>query len=152
MKKRIATAGSTVLLHCLLASCGHTADSGGLNLREAVLPNGQKIQCEVMIRSEDMARGMMFRDSLEADRGMLFHHAAAGQYPYWMFQCKIALDIIWMDQNKRIVEMSPNTPPCTGAAETCPSYGGHAVARTVLEMQAGSIARHGLKVGDRIEF
>ncbi len=145
-------AASTAFIICLLVSCGSGSTTDALNLHEVVLPDGTKIQSEVMIRSEDMERGMMFRDSLEPDRGMLFYHAASGQYPYWMFQCKIALDIIWINEEKRIVEMSPNTPPCRGAAATCPAYGGKAMARTVLELQAGSIARHGLKVGDRIQF
>ena len=53
---------------------------------------------------------------------MLFIHDRPGRYPYWMYHCKIGLDIIWMDPNHRIVEMSADTPPCKGLAKSCPSY------------------------------
>src|ERR671936_2755034 len=68
--------------------------------REVTLPNGTKIRAEVMIHPTDMMRGMMFRDSLAPDRGMLFIHEQPGKYSYWMHQVKIPLDIIWMDSNR----------------------------------------------------
>ncbi len=148
----------TAFLFCLftlaLVSCGERAtqprDYGARVVR---LPNGQEIRCEVMTHPTDMARGMMFRDSLDPDRGMLFVHAKPGNYPYWMFQVKIPLDIIWMDSNRRIVEMSLNTPPCEkGPASACPNYGGKERAQFVLELAAGVAAKHRLKLGDVLEF
>ena len=98
-------------------------------------------------------RGMMFRDSLAEDRGMLFFHGGSGRYAYWMYQTRIPLDIVWLDNNQRIVEMSPNTPPCPSkSAKECPSYGGNADATVVLEAAAGSIEKHGLQVGQRLRF
>jgi hypothetical protein len=146
--------GKLVLIAALLLlGCGgKTTTMEQLALREATLPDGTKILCEVMIRQEDMARGMMFRDWVADDRGMLFLHAASGTYPYWMFQCKIALDIIWMDESKRIVEISADTPPCTGVAETCPNYGGKVASRYVLELAGGSAWKHNLKLGEAISF
>jgi len=122
------------------------------NTRLVILPNGHRVRAEVMARPEDMRRGMMFRDSLAADRGMLFVHGSPGNYPYWMYQVRIPLDIIWLDTNRRIVEMSPHTPPCKTRASECPSYGGTARAITVLELAAGSIEKHGLKLGDALNF
>jgi hypothetical protein len=69
-----------------------------------------------------------------------------------MYHCKIGLDIVWMDQNHRIVEMSPNTPPCKGKASTCPSYGGHANAVYVIELPVGSIKRDNLQNGQVVNF
>jgi uncharacterized membrane protein (UPF0127 family) len=139
-----------------LASCGTGAAGRGgrnaLNTREVVLPDGSRIQCEVMIRPEDMARGMMYRDTLAPDRGMLFIHSQPGRYPYWMHNVKVPLDIIWLDAQRRIVEMSPHTPPCQAAADQCPNYGGNKESITVLEMAAGSIQRHGLALGNQLRF
>jgi uncharacterized membrane protein (UPF0127 family) len=120
--------------------------------RVVTLPDGQRIRAEVMMRPEDMMRGMMFRDSLAPNRGMLFIHDRPGEYTYWMYQVRIPLDIIWMDKNRRIVEMSPNTPPCKTKASQCPSYGGHKEAMMVLELAAGSIEKHHLRVGDVLDF
>lgn len=122
------------------------------NTRLVTLPGGQRIRVEVMIHPTDLMRGMMFRDSLAADRGMLFIHAEPGPYTYWMYQVKIPLDIIWMDSSRTILEISANTPPCTTPASQCPRYGGNPRTRYVLELAGGMAAKYGLKVGDTLSF
>jgi len=124
-----------------------------LSAREVRLPNGKTIYAEVMMRPADMLRGMLFRDSLPADHGMIFVHGAPGKYPYWMHNVKIPLDIIWMDAQRRVVELSENTPPCKEkSALACPNYGGKENAQFVLEMNGGAAAKNGIIVGSRIEF
>ena len=83
---------------------------------------------------------------------MLFIHDHPGEYGYWMYHCKIGLDIVWIDDSRRIVEMSPNTPPCKGKAHTCPSYGGHATSIYVLELPVGAIKAHNLQTGQTVNF
>ncbi len=100
----------------------------------------------------EMQKGMMFRDSLALDRGMLFIHESPGRYPYWMYQVRIPLDIIWMDSTHRIVEISADTPPCKTKASLCGNYGGHEVAQFVLELAGGEARRQGLAVGQTLEF
>jgi uncharacterized protein len=142
-----------LLLVLILASCGaRRSAEEQLNNRMVTLPGGQRIEAEVMVRPEDMARGMMFRDSLAPDHGMLFVHTQPGYYRYWMFQVRIPLDIIWMDTDHRVAEISANTPPCTTTRDLCPTYGGHARAQFALELAGGMAAKYGLKEGDRIDF
>lgn len=137
----------------LLAGCGEESRTGTALAAQAVtLPGGQRIEVEVVYKQEDMAQGMMFRDHLAPDRGMLFLHAQPGEYSYWMYNCKIPLDIIWMDERRRITEISANTPPCAGPASTCPHYGGNVPSQFVLELAAGMAAEYGLKPGDEIRF
>jgi len=101
----------------------------------------------------DVMRGMMFLDSLEQNRGKMFVHASEANFPYFMYQTKIPLDIIWISRRRRIVEISVNTPPCPSkSASACPSYGGHQRALFVLEVNAGIAAKNGLKVGDAVDF
>jgi len=123
------------------------------NTRLVQLPDGFEVRCEVMVDPRDMARGMMFRESLAENRGMLFLHGDSGRYTYWMYNVVIPLDIIWMDRNHRIVEMSPNTPPCGETiADRCPVYGGNSDSMVVLEMAAGSIEKHDLRLGQRLQL
>lgn len=138
----------------LLCACGpKPADVEDLNTTEVTFPNGKSVVAETMLRDIDQMRGMMFRDSLAKDRGMLFIHRAEENVPYWMYQVRIPLDIIWMDHDRRIVEISANTPACTSkASRDCPSYGGHQKARYVLELAGGGAALYGLKVGDTLSF
>ncbi len=117
-----------------------------------MLPGGQKIRVEVMTSPTDMGRGMMFRDSLAPDRGMLFIHSSPGNYKYWMYQVRIPLDIVWLDQFRRVVEISANTPPCKTRASECPNYGGNARAQFVLELGGGMAEKYNLKPGDTIDF
>lgn len=146
---------STVLplLALLLSGCGEKQTSlDYIDTRRVTFPGGQEILAQVMMRPEDMMRGMMFRDSLAPDRGMLFIHGSPGNYPYYMYQVRIPLDIIWMDANKTIVEISPRTPPCTTNASACPKYGGKETALAVLELAGGMAEKYNLRVGQRIDF
>lgn len=117
-----------------------------------MLPDGSTVHVELAKTEAERNFGLMERTSLPQGRGMLFIHEQPGRYGYWMYDCKIGLDIIWMDQNHRIVEMSPNTPPCKGKSNTCPSYGGHETSIYVLELPVGSIKAHQLAVGQTVNF
>jgi len=147
---------SLVLLALSLVACGGnsaTSSMDDLTLREVVLPRGQKIKAEVMIKQQDMMRGMMFRDSLPPDRGMLFIHGSPGSYRYWMYQVRVPLDILWMNRLHQVVEISPNTPPCQEkSAQQCPNYGGAQPSIFVLELAGGMAEKYGIQIGSRIEF
>ena len=121
-------------------------------MRTVKLPNGQEIRSEVEIDQIDMQKGMMFRDSLARGHGMLFIHDKPGLYPYWMYQVRIPLDMLWMESSRRIVEISADTPPCKTKASQCPTYGGHQQAQFVLELGGGEAQRLGLHVGDTLDF
>jgi uncharacterized membrane protein (UPF0127 family) len=139
------------LCGALLAGCSkkEAAEAGLTVVR---LPGGQEIRAEVMTAPADLMRGMMFRESLAPDRGMLFVHTQPGRYPYWMYQCLIPLDIIWMDASKRIVEISAETPPCKAEAASCPTYGGNHDAQFVLELAGGMARKYGLQPGMAVAF
>jgi uncharacterized membrane protein (UPF0127 family) len=117
-----------------------------------MLPDGSTVHVELAKTEAERNFGLMERTSLPQGRGMLFVHDQPGRYAYWMYDCKIGLDIIWMDQAHRIVEMSPDTPPCKGKSDTCPNYGGHETSVYVLELPVGSIKAHQLAVGQTVNF
>src|ERR1700727_116489 len=76
-----------------------------------MLPDGSTVHVELATTSAEQAYGLMGRTSLPEGRGMLFIEVP-GKHAYWMYHCKIGLDIVWMDDQHKIVEMSPDTPPC----------------------------------------
>jgi uncharacterized membrane protein (UPF0127 family) len=140
-----------LLLFC--AGCGpDTTGVEELRLRKVTLPDGQQIRAEVMIKNDEMARGMMYRDSLPKGRGMLFIHTKSAPYRYWMHDVKFPLDIIFMDEARKIVEISADTPPCTSDPKECPVYGGHHDEQFVLELGAGEARRLGLQTGQSLTF
>jgi uncharacterized membrane protein (UPF0127 family) len=141
-----------LLILVLLTSCRSGAPTAQEDFdgTDVTLPNGKKILAESARTETMMMRGMMFRDSLAEDRGMLFTHGEPGNFSYWMFQVKIPLDILWLGPNKRIVEIVENAAPCP--AKPCPGYGGKERALYVLELAGGSAKRNNLRVGDSLRF
>jgi uncharacterized protein len=117
-----------------------------------MLPDGSTVHVELATTNAEREYGLMGRMSLPQGRGMLFVHDQPGRYSYWMYHCKIGLDIVWMDDGHRIVDMSADTPPCKGLAKTCPAYGGHETSLYVLELPVGSIKAHHLAVGQVVNF
>ena len=149
------SASKVVILAAALfaAGCGTSNITDELNLTQVTFPNGVKINAETMRRELELMRGLMFRESLPPNRGMLFIHPAEDTYRYWMYQTKIPLDLIWMDRDRHIVEMSLDTPPCTsGSAKDCPNFGGKFKSKYVLEVNAGIARKNALKTGDTLDF
>jgi uncharacterized membrane protein (UPF0127 family) len=141
------------VLLLLMAGCSGGNITYDVNITVVTFPNGTKITAETMRRDWELLRRMMYRESLAQDRGMLFVHPEENIFHYWMYQTKIPLDIIWMDHDRRIVEMSLNTPPCLSAsASECTNYGGNFKSIFVLEVNAGVAEKNNVKVGDRLTF
>ncbi|HEX4309396.1 MAG TPA: DUF192 domain-containing protein [Acidobacteriaceae bacterium] len=117
-----------------------------------MLPDGSTVHVELATTPAEQNYGLMGRSTLPEGRGMLFVHDGMSKHAYWMYHCKIGLDIVWMDSDRRIVEMSPDTPPCKGRSTTCPNYGGQEPSQYVIELPVGDIAKHHLAVGEQISF
>jgi uncharacterized membrane protein (UPF0127 family) len=92
----------------------------------------------------------MFRASLPPRAGMLFVFDATGRYSFWMKNCLIPLDLIWLDETKRVVAILPDAPPCK--ADPCPIYQFDVPARYVLEIAGGAARREGLALGHVLKF
>jgi len=116
------------------------------------LPDGTQIKAELAVTRDAQTQGMMFRTNLRPGEGMLFPFEEMAPRAFWMFQTLVPLDIIWLDDNKRIVEISANSPPCRTVPDDCPTYGGSAHSTYVLELAAGQAAAHKLTVGSQLEF
>jgi len=142
------------ILLAALAGCGgeRAMKLDEYNTVPVRLPSGKVIRAEQLTQPEEIARGMMFRESLARDRGLLFYHGKPGYYSYWMFQVKVPLDIIWLDRNKRVAQVVHQAPPCPGPQEKCPLYGGGFEAQYVLEVAAGVAKANGVRPGALIEF
>jgi len=93
----------------------------------------------------------MFRDAMDAGHGMLFIHEREEPRAYWMKNTKIALDILYFDNARRLVSQQRDVPPCT-LGDRCPSYPSVAPARYVLELNAGQAANLGLELNAQMRF
>lgn len=114
------------------------------------LPNGKSVTAELAVTDEERQRGLMFREKLLPDQGMLFVFEEEGLYSFWMKNTLIFLDMLWINKDRRIVHIARNVPPCK--EDPCPSYSPERSGLYVLELAAGAADRLGLKLFDRLEF
>lgn len=116
------------------------------------IPNGTLIQAELADTALKRAQGLMFREHLADDRGMLFIFGDAQPWTFWMKNTKIPLDIIWMDAKKTIVHIERNVPICTRQDDGCPQYHSEEGALYVLELGGGRAAALQLQRGMKLSF
>jgi len=105
---------------------------------------------EVVEEEDSRMRGLQFRPRLGKWEGMLFVFPASHPHAFWMKDTLIPLDIIWMDSSRRVVYISPNTPPCTKSP--CPIYAPDQSALYVLEINAGTADDLGIETGAQAHF
>lgn len=99
---------------------------------------------------EERSQGLMFREGLASDQGMLFIFEQEGEYPFWMKNTLIPLDIIWLNKEKVIVFIKENVQPCQG--EFCPLIDPYQNAKYALEVKEGVAEKINLKIGQKANF
>ena len=112
---------------------------------------GQRYAVELADDDAERARGLMFRDAMADDRGMLFIHDAQEPQAYWMKNTRIALDILYFDNDRKLVSQQRGVPPCS-LGDACPSYPSNAPARYVQELNAGQAEKLKLQDGATLTF
>jgi len=115
------------------------------------------IVLEVQIADTDprRARGLMFQEQLPLDEGMLLVFDDTNKRSIWMLNMQFPLDVIWIDDNSKVVFIEKNVPPCKTALETvtCPSYkGGSKDAKYVLEVTAGFVEEFKITTESTLEI
>jgi len=115
-----------------------------------VVLKGQRFTVELAETSEKQALGLMFRDSLAEDHGMLFLFPGESRRSFWMKNTRIPLDILYFDSNLALVSLVADARPCRSAR--CPTYPSEGPAQYVLELKSGKAAELGVRPGDVLEL
>lgn len=103
-------------------------------------------QVEVMRTDEDRARGLMFRRSMAADHGMLFDFERVQPVSMWMRNTYLPLDMVFIRADGIVSRIAVDTEPLSERTITS----GEPVL-SVLELNAGTARRLGLRPGDRVD-
>lgn len=108
------------------------------------------IRLEVAETPQQQAIGLMARETLPDDRGMLFPFDPPRPARFWMKNVLFPLDMVFV-QGGEIIDIAADVPPCE--ATPCPTYGpANQPLDYVLELRGGLAAELGVEVGDSIEF
>lgn len=107
------------------------------------------IEAEVADSPEERADGLMFRKSLGKNKGMLFILDEEGRPAFWMKNMYFALDIIWMNKLREVIEVTRNVLPCT---DDCQDIIPTKEVKYILEVPVGFADSHQIKPGNKINF
>ena len=110
--------------------------------------NTTTIQAEIANTDEKRRQGLSGQPSLESKRGMLFIHEQASRHGYWMKEMQFPIDIIWIGQDKHVVDITKNATPASYPATFQPGR----PAQYVLEVNAGFIDQYSIQVGNLTRF
>ncbi len=107
---------------------------------------------EVATRFWKKTIGLMFRSGIDDSAGFLMEFEREGFYGVWMLGMRFAIDLIFMDSEKRIVEAFENIKPVGINPGSWRVYSPGKTARWVLELKAGRIRKTKTSTGDRLSF
>jgi len=113
-----------------------------------IIIGNKKIAVEIASTPSKRERGLMDREYLDKDKGMLFIFPDSDIHPFWMKNTRIPLDIIWIEDSK-IVEITTLLPETPG---NIPQYTPLQKTNYVLEVNAGFIKNNNLKLGDEVKI
>ncbi len=131
---------SALLLPLLLLGCAR-ADGPWVEI------HGHRFSVEVADTPDKRALGLMYRRELADDHGMWFVFEREQPLSFWMKNTRIPLDMLFFDQQMRLVKLHENVPPCRRIR--CPSYASGRPARYVLEINAGLSRKLGIREGQQ---
>lgn len=126
---------------------------------EVIFPDATRVRVEIANTDATRQRGLMFRESLAQNEGMIFVFTQAGYYPFWMKNCVIALDMLWLDAGGTVLAIQHSVPPCRLPnctppchSDECPTVApdSRAPALYVVEVASGFAKQHGVKAGDKL--
>lgn len=134
-------AGILIATVSLLTGCN--------NMKQEVCIKDHCFQVEVAKTKDEREKGLMFRESLGENEGMLFVLDETDQAGFWMKNTLIPLDIIWIDEEDNITHIHENAQPCE---ETCNPIVQNNKAKYALEVNGGTTSKFEIKEGDKISI
>ena len=145
--------GAAVLALCVIAgliwlgtrTVADTEPENAPLVIESTSGDRHVFQVELALTPEERSQGLMFRQKLAPDRGMLFDFEQPQRITMWMRNTFISLDMLFIDTGGTIIRIAPRTIP---KSEAIIRSGG--LARYVLEVPANTAERLGIEVGDQV--
>ncbi|MFO7993366.1 MAG: DUF192 domain-containing protein [Marinobacter sp.] len=146
------------LMGLLFSGClAALPENDALPVQQACLISAEKaipITIEVATSADERSRGLMEREALAPDSGMLFVYSEQrrADHGFWMYRTLIPLDIAYLDR-KGIIGAVRQMEPCpSDQGRDCPTYRAGVPFYLALEMNQGFFESQGIRVGDRLSM
>jgi uncharacterized protein len=95
--------------------------------------------------------GLMYRKGIPRGVGMLFTFSNEGNYGIWMQNMVFGIDVLWLDKNKRVVDIANNLKPCRSAFN-CTTYYPRKPSKYIIELNEGEAKRMKIKINSKAQF
>lgn len=115
-----------------------------------VMIRGKKFSAYIADTPARQAIGLMFRERLKNSECMLFIFNKPGSYGIWMRNMRFPIDIIWLDDCRKVISVKNAVQPAGSLEFT--TYHPSAAAKYVIEIQSGFIRQNKIKVGQHIDI
>ena len=116
------------------------------------LDHHDEIILEVADTDAKRQQGLMFREKLSQNAGMLLLFDKSYPWGIWMKNMHFPIDIIWLNAKKQVVDFKDSVPPCPRQEINCPSYVPKDAAIAVIELQAGQRKNLEIKLGQVLKY
>ena len=143
--------GCAVLVSLIYTDLPSFSDGEGniqVTASSSVQVGGNTIRVSVADTPEKREKGLSGREGLLSDEGMLFTFEDDGYYAFWMKDMRFPIDILWISRGGTIVDMQENVSPETYPAAFAP----RTKARYVVELPAGYVEEHAVRIGDIVRL
>ncbi|MDE1825748.1 MAG: DUF192 domain-containing protein [Candidatus Micrarchaeota archaeon] len=110
---------------------------------------GRKFRMYIAQGFAQKSIGLMYRESLGKDEGMLFLFPFLHRWQIWMLNMKFPIDVLWLDENGIVVHIEKSMQPCKGIFG-CKSFAPDTMAKYVIELSATTASRLRIRKGDKI--
>jgi uncharacterized protein len=149
-KSRTQGRGLSILLGLSLLLCVACQAEGSVPVQILAAKDGSlrnSFQAELALTPQEQTQGLMYRKELGKNKGMLFVFSEVVQNPFWMKNTLIPLDILFIDSQKKILNIvSMAVPQTTTPREPAGPY------QYVLEIEGGRAQSLGIQPGDKVVF
>ena len=114
-------------------------------------PNGTELEADVADTPEKLLFGLAFQEALPPNGGMIYIFEQTGSHGVTTKEYRFPIDIIWIDESHRVVQLTEDVPPCH--EDPCPRYrSAEAAVRYLIQTQAGFVKRQGIALGDELKY
>lgn len=110
--------------------------------------NGRTYKLDIASTEATREKGLGGRESMAADRGMLFEFDQPNKTCFWMKGMHFSLDMVWLDSSRRVIGIAGKVSPKTYPKDFCPAK----PAKYVVELNAGTAAKEHINLGQTLKF
>lgn len=149
--KKVCCGVSGVVLPFLF-SLAIASEPAGTIVKERITfrPAGVSIVAEKADSPSMRERGLMYRTRLGEKDAMMFYFDETAHHAFWMYNTRIPLTVIFLDEGLKIVDMQNMSPCLEKNSDLCTVYASQSPARYAIEVNQGFVGKYGIKIGDRV--